>query len=155
MEFFDPPQLERDIVHITDVSKAVGAEYWVSSEDDYDMEWSGAFRKAHAQMKKLEEVWPVGFASQNNRLPVPAGLHRGSRMRVGGEIPWIRKFKSNHRSALAQRGGEAVTNGCGSLVPVSPGGYTAKAIAPLRQDRRKSELPHLKQTSGFNDCIRY
>ena len=70
VEFFDPPQLERDIVHITDVSKAVGAEYWVSSEDDYDMEWSGAFRKAHAQMKKLEEVWPVGFASQNNRVRV-------------------------------------------------------------------------------------
>lgn len=69
-EFYDPKLLESEISHMTDVPRAIGAEYWVTSDDDYDFEWWDAYRKGHAQMGKLAEVLPVAHRSPDGRVRV-------------------------------------------------------------------------------------
>jgi hypothetical protein len=69
-EFYDPKLLESDIDHMTDVPRAIGAEYWVSSDDDYDFEWSDAYQKGHAQMRKLAQTIPVVYRSRYNHVQI-------------------------------------------------------------------------------------
>lgn len=69
-EFYDPPLLESDLDHITDVARAIGAEYWVSSEDDYGFEWQEAYTTAHARTRALEQILPLVFRSRHNHVRV-------------------------------------------------------------------------------------
>ena len=69
-EFYDPKLLDVDIEHITDVARAIGAEYWLTSEDDYDFEWPDAFTKGHHQTDKVARVLPVAHQSPDGRVRV-------------------------------------------------------------------------------------
>ncbi|MGD0963725.1 MAG: hypothetical protein ABSA57_07460 [Candidatus Acidiferrales bacterium] len=69
-EFYDPPRLDSDLDHFTDVARAIGAQYWVSADDDFGYEWADASRKAHARMRTLEQVLPVVFRTRQDRVKV-------------------------------------------------------------------------------------
>ncbi|MGA2718747.1 MAG: hypothetical protein ABSF78_07255, partial [Candidatus Acidiferrales bacterium] len=69
-EFYDPPRLDSDLEHFTDVARAINAAYWVSSADDYGYEWPAAYAKGQARMTDLERVLAVAFRSQQNRVTI-------------------------------------------------------------------------------------
>jgi hypothetical protein len=69
-DFFDPSRLGGDLDHITDVPRAIGAEYWVFADDDYRVEWPEAYREVHERTRALEQVLSVVYRSRNNRVRV-------------------------------------------------------------------------------------
>jgi hypothetical protein len=68
--FYDPPRLEVDLDHLTDVPRAIRAQYWLTSADDYGFEWQQAYTEAHARMRPLEQVLPVVFRSQHDHVRI-------------------------------------------------------------------------------------
>jgi hypothetical protein len=69
-EFFDVAVLDHDLVHMADVPRAIGAEYWLASDDDYDFESGDAYREGHKKMDKLAEVLPTVHVSTSGRVRV-------------------------------------------------------------------------------------
>jgi len=67
-ELFDPARLATDIEHITDVPRAINAEYWVFSDDDYGLEWRDLDAKAHARMRELQRALPLAFRSDKGHV---------------------------------------------------------------------------------------
>ncbi len=69
-EFYNPPLLEKDLDHITDVLIAIRAQYWLVSDDDFGFEWPDAFRKGHARVDALERILPLVFRSPRDRVRI-------------------------------------------------------------------------------------
>jgi hypothetical protein len=69
-EFYDPPRLLGDLDHMTDVPRAINADYWVSSPDDYRFEWPDAYAKGQARAGELERVLPLAFRSDKGDVRV-------------------------------------------------------------------------------------
>jgi hypothetical protein len=55
---------------MADVPRAVGAEYWVVSEDDYDLEWPEVYASGRARMKELAGVLPLVYSSPRGRVRI-------------------------------------------------------------------------------------
>jgi 4-amino-4-deoxy-L-arabinose transferase-like glycosyltransferase len=69
-EFYEPARLRRDLGHIADVSRAVGADYWIVSDDDYDIGWGEAYVAGSARMREMTRVLPVVFSSKGGHLRI-------------------------------------------------------------------------------------
>ena len=63
-------RLTSAVDHITDVAQAVGADYWVVSDDDYIFEWRDGHLAYEARMKELEEVLPLVYSSQSGHVRI-------------------------------------------------------------------------------------
>jgi len=69
-EFYDSPRLHNDISHMIDVPLALRAQYWVSSEDDYDFEWAEARRLGLEERQKLEAVLSMVYRSPEGKVRI-------------------------------------------------------------------------------------
>jgi hypothetical protein len=69
-EFRDHSLLERDLDHMTDVPVAIGAQYWVFSDDDFGFETLEAYQNGQARMRILERDLPLVFRSDHDHVRV-------------------------------------------------------------------------------------
>jgi hypothetical protein len=67
----DAQVLERDLAHITDTARQVGARFWViSNDDDFGMDLGTHQRLLDARMAQLKSVLPMAFQSRGNKVQV-------------------------------------------------------------------------------------
>ncbi len=71
-EFYEPERLADAARHLTDVPRAIGAEYWLFTDDDYRYEWMDADRAAHTELAKIENVLPLVYHSADGRVRIRA-----------------------------------------------------------------------------------
>ena len=71
-EFYEPERLADAVRHMMDVPCAVGARYWLFTDDDYKTEWTDAARAAHTQMAKIENALPLVYRSADGRVRIGA-----------------------------------------------------------------------------------
>jgi hypothetical protein len=69
-DFYEPTYLTVTLDHATDVAQAIGAEYWITSVDDFDFEWPNAFTKGHTRMREIERVLPLVYQSSQGHVRV-------------------------------------------------------------------------------------
>jgi hypothetical protein len=69
-EFLQPKRLPGDLEHITDVARAISAEYWLVSDDDFSSEFSAGREAAERRMREIERVLPVVFRSSDGRVRI-------------------------------------------------------------------------------------
>lgn len=69
-EYYEPARLQTDLDHIADVSRAVGADYWIVSDDDYDVGWRDAYVKGSIRMKQMTQDLPLVFISRHGRVRI-------------------------------------------------------------------------------------
>jgi hypothetical protein len=67
---FEPARLETQLAGICDTARAIGAEYWVMSDDDFAMAWPKAIPKARARERELARVLPLEFRSGEGHVRV-------------------------------------------------------------------------------------
>ena len=68
--FYDPPKLVDVLSHITDVARAIGADYWVACDDDYTFEGTDAYVAAKSRMKQVEKVLPLAYTSRYGHVRI-------------------------------------------------------------------------------------
>lgn len=67
----DARVLERDLAHITDTARQVGARFWViSNDDDFGLDLGNDQRLLDARMTELKSVLPMAFHSRENKVQV-------------------------------------------------------------------------------------
>ncbi|HWH60055.1 MAG TPA: hypothetical protein VN682_20675 [Terriglobales bacterium] len=67
---YDPGQIDRDLDHITDVARAIGAEYWFTASDD-DAQYLKSVRVvADARLGQVESVLPEVFRSKEGHVRI-------------------------------------------------------------------------------------
>ena len=69
-DLYDPFLLGRDISCLTVSARAVQAEYWLMSDDDFSMEWTDAISAGLAQEGQLKNTLPELFRSSSGRVRV-------------------------------------------------------------------------------------
>jgi 4-amino-4-deoxy-L-arabinose transferase-like glycosyltransferase len=69
-EFYDPARLEESVATMTDMARAIGAEYWLFADDDFDFVWPEATTTARAHMRGIEGVLPLVFRSRDGRVRI-------------------------------------------------------------------------------------
>jgi hypothetical protein len=62
----DPRVLERDLAHITDAANALSACYWLTSQDDFEMDFPTA--EARERVAQLMAGLPEVSRSQDGRI---------------------------------------------------------------------------------------
>ena len=67
-ELFAPESLKDAVKHMGDVSQAIGAQYWLAADDDFDCEWPDATSRARDFMGALRFALPVVYASPDGRV---------------------------------------------------------------------------------------
>jgi len=55
---YDDAYLRKDLEHMTDVAKAIGAQYWLASSDDSDKQWVAANPFLAARYEEIEGALP-------------------------------------------------------------------------------------------------
>jgi 4-amino-4-deoxy-L-arabinose transferase-like glycosyltransferase len=68
--FYEPSRLEEDLDHLTDVARAIKADYWVFADDDYAAEWQAAEEQGHMRTDKVERSLPIVYRSQYGHVRV-------------------------------------------------------------------------------------
>jgi hypothetical protein len=69
-ELYEPARLEQTMDHLTDVARAIRADYWLVSADDFDLEGSTARQKAGDRVAELGRTWPLAFRSRGGRVSI-------------------------------------------------------------------------------------
>lgn len=69
-EVLDPDRLPGDMEHMNDVARAIDAQYWLVSDDDFGIEWSGGREAAERRLRVMEQVLPVVFRSSDGRVSI-------------------------------------------------------------------------------------
>lgn len=69
-ELYEPARLEQTMDHMTDVARAIRADYWLVSADDFDLEWSTAGQKARDRVAELGRTWPLAFRSRGGHVRI-------------------------------------------------------------------------------------
>jgi hypothetical protein len=69
-EFYESWRLRRVLEHMTDVARAIRADYWVVSADDYNSEWPEASAQTLARMRELETSVPLVYSSGRGRVRI-------------------------------------------------------------------------------------
>lgn len=64
----DDQVLRRDLAHITDVARHIGARYWLASDDDFQLETG--LPLIEQRMAEIKAVLPVLFHSRTNKVQV-------------------------------------------------------------------------------------
>jgi len=68
--FYDPEVLRDDLDHLTDVAKAIGAEYWVASTDDTGRGGPGTRPQIEARLEQIDRVLPELFRSSGGHVKI-------------------------------------------------------------------------------------
>ena len=71
-EFYEVERLEKSLTHMSDVAKAMGAKYWLFSDDDFDFVWPDATAKARTCLASIELALPILFRSRNGGVRIHA-----------------------------------------------------------------------------------
>ena len=69
-ELYEPARLEQTMDHLTDVARAIRADYWLVSADDFDLESSTARQKARDRIAELGRTWPLAFRSHGGHVSI-------------------------------------------------------------------------------------
>jgi hypothetical protein len=69
-EFYEPGRLPEAVQHMMDVPRAIGAGYWLFTDDDYRFAWPHAQRSAQVQMARIESKLPLVYRSIDGRVRV-------------------------------------------------------------------------------------
>jgi hypothetical protein len=64
----DNESLERDLAHITDAVRHIGARYWLTTRDDFDLEVGK--ERIDSRMAEVMSVLPIVFASADNSVQI-------------------------------------------------------------------------------------
>jgi hypothetical protein len=64
----DDQVLRRDLAHITDVARHIGARYWLASDDDFQLETG--LPLIEKRMAEIKAVLPVVFHSRTSKVQV-------------------------------------------------------------------------------------
>jgi hypothetical protein len=69
-EFLDPARLPSGVEHMADVARAINAEYWLVSDDDFGAEWSVGQKAGESRLREIERVLPLVFQSSDGRVRI-------------------------------------------------------------------------------------
>jgi hypothetical protein len=69
-ELYDPKQVDRDLLHVTDVAKAIGAEYWFTASDDGAQNSNSGKGVIAARLRQIESVLPELFRSSGGHVRI-------------------------------------------------------------------------------------
>ncbi len=67
---YEPARLGESLSHLTDLPRAIGAEYWVFSDDDFSNSSDEILPKASARMRELEQALPTVYRSEDGRVRI-------------------------------------------------------------------------------------
>lgn len=67
---YDDAFLQYDLAHVTDVARAIGAQYWLASSDDSDKQWRSAKPPLAVRYKEVESVLPELFHSSGGQVRI-------------------------------------------------------------------------------------
>jgi len=67
---YDPSLLEHDVACLTSGARAIGANYWVMSDDDFGIEWTEATATAIGRENQLGDSLPELFRSSSGHVRV-------------------------------------------------------------------------------------
>jgi hypothetical protein len=67
---YDDAYLREDLAHMTDVARAIGAQYWLAASDDSDKQWVSAKPFLAARYKEIEDVLPEMFRSSGGHVRI-------------------------------------------------------------------------------------
>jgi len=67
---YDPAQMQRDLDHMTDVARAIGATYWMESPDDSEKQRKAAKPLLEARFSEIENVLPELFHSSAGHVKI-------------------------------------------------------------------------------------
>ncbi len=67
---YDPVQLQSDLDHMTDVAKAIRADYWFASADDSDKQWKASRPLLTARLAQIEGGLPEVFRSSGGHVRI-------------------------------------------------------------------------------------
>ena len=68
--FYEHSRLEEELDHLTDVARAIEADYWVFADDDYASEWQAAEHRGRVSTDKVERSVPIVYRSPYGRVRV-------------------------------------------------------------------------------------
>jgi 4-amino-4-deoxy-L-arabinose transferase-like glycosyltransferase len=71
-ELYEPARLGESLAHMTDLPRAIGAEFWVFSDDDFVNSREDISARAGARMSELERVLPIVYQSEDGRVRIHA-----------------------------------------------------------------------------------
>jgi hypothetical protein len=66
----DPELLEEIVAHMGDVPEAIGAQFWMISDDDFGLEWPQATSDARDYEVRLRNALPEVFRSEDGRVGI-------------------------------------------------------------------------------------
>jgi hypothetical protein len=69
-EYYEPTRINVVLKHIADVARAIEAQYWIISDDDFGDEWPDATLKTRTRLSELEKVLPLVFRSRRGQVRV-------------------------------------------------------------------------------------
>lgn len=69
-EYIEPERMQVSLDHMTDVAKAIGAEYWVVSSDDFRFSAVDVRRAANLRIGEIVRSLPLVFRSSDGRVKV-------------------------------------------------------------------------------------
>jgi hypothetical protein len=69
-ELYEPARLDESLAHIADLPQAIGARYWVFSDDDFSNSSDRILSRAGARMAEMERVLPVVYQSPDGRVRI-------------------------------------------------------------------------------------
>jgi hypothetical protein len=67
---FEPARLQAQLAGICETAQAIGAEYWLMSDDDFATAWPKAAPKARARERELEQALPLAFRSGEGHVRI-------------------------------------------------------------------------------------
>jgi 4-amino-4-deoxy-L-arabinose transferase-like glycosyltransferase len=70
VEFIEPERMQVALDHMTDVARAIGAEYWLASNDDFHLESSAVSQAAMRREDDIERDLPLVFRSADGRVRI-------------------------------------------------------------------------------------
>jgi hypothetical protein len=75
---YDPQYVAETLDRLSDVSRGIGARYWLVSEDDFAMEWKTAATEGRAREIEMARKFPIVFTSRDGRIQI---------YDLGGDVP--------------------------------------------------------------------
>ena len=67
---YDSKLLERIVAHMGDVPEAIGAQFWMISDDDFSLMWPQATSASRNYEARLRDVLPEVFRSADGHVSI-------------------------------------------------------------------------------------
>ncbi len=97
-------QLEAELGCMTEGARAIGASYWMISDDDFGFEWEPAISRGRAREREMESVLPQVFRSGHGHVRIYELVPTVGSVTKSTELDWKPFTRSD---ALRMNGGEA------------------------------------------------